>query len=375
MQRLIESSVNAVRMSVFVLVVSAVAVVSSERMFWFWAPSLSDYAIGVVFYAVPTAVVLAMIGRYRVSDWRSLLLVTPIFAYLVEGWITPVMYTGGPFIPFFPAWFGFWHGIMSFAILVVAFRRWIVAGAARPLLLASAGMGAFWGVWSSTLRLPENVNDSEMIDDLGELVVLDPTAFAGYAVTFTGVVMVLHWALGWLWPQRFQVGRQMTRIGFVLCLIGVVGWTVVIPWALTMFTAYAGLQIWGLRRHRHAIQGAEARGTFVPDLIAQLHGRVTVRSVLPVLSMGPTAALVYAMISAVDPSIRTLQVIMYGSITVQTLVGGWLTIRSLLACRRHADPGSHPQPNQDRGGTGLDYVDRGGDGGLQLDAAAATGIH
>ena len=103
----------------FVFVVSLIAAVGSERMFWFWSTGLDEHLFVSAFYSVATAVTLWAIDRYRVSTWWSLWLASPLFALVVEGVITPVTYSGGPFVPIFPAWFAFWHGVLAFGVIVV----------------------------------------------------------------------------------------------------------------------------------------------------------------------------------------------------------------------------------------------------------------
>ena len=306
----------------FVFLCACITAVMSERIFWFWSPGLAEHLAVSAFYALPVAFTLWAMATYRVNGVWSVLLAAPLYAYVTEGVITPILYTGGPFVPFFPAWFAFWHGIMAFGFLLLAVRHWLLAQAWKPLALTAVGTGLFWGIWASTLRLPENVNDEELIADLGEpLTVLGPAAFAFYALLFTGVLAAAHWLLGYVWPESYAPGRPTKVVVAGLVVAGAAMWTVAAVWALPMFIAYAGLQRWGLRRH--AATAAE------PDVVRQLHGRVRVRSLVPLFAIAPVAAGSYAVLWALDPSTLALQVIFYSVIAAQAVAGGWLTVAAL----------------------------------------------
>ncbi len=298
----------------------------SERIFWFWSPGIGGHLEVSAYYALPVAFTLWAMATYRVSSMWSVLLATPLYAYVTEGVITPVMYTGGPLVPFFPAWFSFWHGVMAFGLVLLAIRWWLVVEAWKPLTGAAVGLGLFWGVWSSTLRLPENANDAELVEDLGEaLTVLGPAAFARYTMLFTAVLMLAHWLLGFVWPHSYTPGRIHKVAVGGLVLAGATMWTVVVLWALPMFVTYVALQRWGLRRHAASADGY--------DIFARLHGRVRIRALLPLLVIAPTAAGTYATVWKLDPSETTLQVIFYGVIAMQTIAGAGLTVTALRRVR------------------------------------------
>ncbi|HEC10483.1 MAG TPA: hypothetical protein ENI86_13115, partial [Acidimicrobiales bacterium] len=158
---------SVLRWTAFILLGGAITSVGSERMFWFWSSNPVDHWLTSLVYAVPFAAALWAISRYRVGGLASLILVAPLFAYVTEGVITPVMYSGGPLIPFFPAWFTFWHGFIGLVGLWYLLHLWMVRGRRKLILAASVGLGAFWGLWSTTLWLPENVGDPELIADNG----------------------------------------------------------------------------------------------------------------------------------------------------------------------------------------------------------------
>ncbi len=332
------------RFVVLAFVTASIAAVMSERFFWFWSPAPLDHAAVAAFYALPTAAALLVVGRFGVSSTWSLLLVAPVFAYVIEGVLTPILYTGGPFNPFFPAWFTWWHGIMALVLGVFVVRAWLLASRRGLLALASIALGCFWGIWASTLRLPENVEDVELLADHDQLVVLGPGAFARYAITFTGIFMVAHLVLGFVWPKTSGPWPTAERVLGGLIAIAVVGWTVALPWALPMFVLYLMVPWRALRWHRDRQLGPGPRSG--PDLIAQLRGRVHPGAVAPLALLAPSAWLAYAALWLIDPSDQALRIIMYGTIAAQGVAA---TVLLVVAVRR-VRPG-RPGPDEQAGGS------------------------
>lgn len=325
---------KTLRSLAFVLTVTSIATIGSERIFWFWSPDVIDHTIVVSYYAIVVFLVLWTIDRFRLSSWRELALALPLYGYLAEGLLTPVMYSGGPFVPVFPAWFGAWHGLLSLGLLVFGLRWLLLYGRPAVTAVAALSIGLFWGVWSATLRLPENVNDEDLIADQGgPLHVLDPTEFAQYAVSFTAILIVGHWLLGHLWPTRFEPSRATLWPAFGVTALGVTVWTVAIPWALPMFVAYVGVHLWAMRRRPPVGRR--------PSAIHQLHGPVPLVRLVPLVVVAPTAAAVYALTWQIE-SLAVLRTIMWGTIAAQTVFGATVIVWALLGARRPA--GDRPQP-------------------------------
>ncbi|MEM8706717.1 MAG: hypothetical protein AAGE98_09695 [Actinomycetota bacterium] len=311
----------------FVYVVALIAAVVSERMFWFWSPGLRTHLEVAAFYAIAAAPLLWAIGRYRVNSWWSLMLALPLFSLVVEGIITPVVYSGGPFVPIFPAWFAFWHGVLGAGLFVFGIRWMLINSRTRLLLATSVGAGLFWALWSTTLWLPENLEDPELIEDTGApLELLDPGAFAVYAATFTAVTILGHIALHRLWPTSFEPKRITVRAVGVILVLWAAAWSVAIPWALPMFLAYAWLQRWGLRRHERTAVG--------PDLFARLAGPIRPSAFVALAPMAPVAAATYAVLWNLDLSLDVPRTFMWSMIAIQTIAGAVLMVRSLRRAGR-----------------------------------------
>ncbi|MEM8706807.1 MAG: hypothetical protein AAGE98_10145 [Actinomycetota bacterium] len=324
---------DGLRRLAFVYLVALVAAVVSERMFWFWSPGLRAHLEVAAFYAIAAGPLVWAIARYRVNSWWSLMLALPLFSLVVEGIITPVVYSGGPFVPIFPAWFAFWHGVLGAGLFVFGIRWMLVEGRTRLLLVTSVGAGLFWALWSTTLWLPENLEDPELIEDSGgPLQLLDPSEFAVYAATFTAVTIVGHVLLHRIWPRTFEPSRTTVRVGGGVLVLWAAAWTIAIPWALPMFVAYAWLQRWGLRRHERTATG--------PGLLARLAGPVRPIHFLALMPMAPVAAGTYAVLWNLDLPLDVPRTFMWSMIAVQTLAGGVLMVRSLRRSGRPDDASS-----------------------------------
>ncbi len=327
--------VSAVRSILFVYLLGLIMAIGAERIFWFWSPSLGVQLEIAAWYGLATAAGHMLMHRFHVTDWWSLMLVLPVIAFVVEGAITPVIYSGGPLVPVFPAWFSFWHGMFAFAGLVFLFRRWLLDEALLRLTAGSIGLGVFWALWSSTLWLPENVNDPELIEGAGgPLEILEPLAFTRYTVTMTAVFISGHALIGFVWPTASNgvVGRSGSlswseRGVLGLTLAGVTTWTFVFPWALPMFGLYCWVQLKGLRWHRSAVSA----GT--PSFVDGLSGRVSWRALLPVILIAPTAALGYTALWAIEPSDEAVRFFMYATIAVQGVTGFIVAVMALRRAR------------------------------------------
>ncbi len=316
--------------TLFLLLGGAITAVGSERMFWFWSSNPLDHWITAVVYAVPFSAALWAISRFGVRGLTSMLLVAPLFAYVTEGIITPVMYSGGPMVPVFPAWFTFWHGFIGLVTLWYLLHLWLVRGRRGLVLAAAGGLGTFWGLWSTTLWLPENVDDPELIADQGsKLTVLGPWSFTRYVVAFSVLLAVFHWVWGRLdIPPRFDPPRWLEVLYAVAVATMLVVWTASIPWALPMFVAYAGLQIFILRR------GATSGG---PTLLQDLAGPVSIPALLMLSAMPVAATGVYWLAWQIGPAEDTLRLLMVGTIAVQAAIA--VVVVAVAALRVLGSPG------------------------------------
>ena len=189
-----------VKRLLFVLLVTAVFVFFSEKMYWY----PQGYALGalLLFYAVPVYACLWAIDALRVQTGAGMVLVAGLYAFLVEGVLTPVLYEGGVLDPVLPAYFVAWHGLLAFLFGWYLVRKWLLVGQWRWLLAGSVSVGLLWGSWAITYWLPETFSDFARP---GQWPVAD---FALHAFTFTAMFMVAHGLLGrGGWVASFQPSR------------------------------------------------------------------------------------------------------------------------------------------------------------------------
>ncbi len=324
---------TGVRHLLFVYVIAWITVIGSERIFWYWQTDPLAHVEGAVWYSICTAALIAVLRRFEVHSMWGLVLALPIYGYVTEGVLTPVLYEGGP-TPVFPLFFTGWHGLFAVGVLLVAVRRLAIDGRTRALTALSVGIGVFFGTWSITSLLDGNRNDPELIADGGPLTVLDPAAFTAYAAMVVGFLLAGHGVLDRAWPA--DTSRLLVRAErpiMVVALLAAALWTFAAPWALPMFVGVCWLQFRLLRRHRHA--RPVAAGGPQPTLLDSMAGPVRWTSLLPLAAAFPAAALSYWAWWALAPSQAVLGAVYFGTVAVQTVGAGVLLV---LAWRRTRGP-------------------------------------
>jgi hypothetical protein len=320
----------------FVLVSALVMVVGSERIYWYYTDAdVRSFVELAAFYAIGAYALLWTIERFSVNEVWSLLVAAPVFAYVVEGVITPVLYEGGP-TPIFPAYFTGWHGLLSVMLLWFGVRRWLVAGRWRPVLVTAVVLGGFWGVHATAMWLPANLDDPQLAES--QPAIREPLDFLWYAVRSTAALMLGHLLLGrGLWVRRLGRSR-VAEWGAALTIVGIVAvWTVMIPWAAPMFVALLGGVAWVLRRHRRTATG--------PTLFEQLDGRVSLRDLAMLIPMPFVATGVYAALFALDPDDAVIEAVMWGSIAAVGLAGGTAIVASWSKVLRRPSDTSGARPD------------------------------
>ncbi len=331
---------TGLRNLLFVYAIAWITVAGSERMFWYWQTGLLAQIEGAVWYSICTAALVVVLRRFEVHSMWGLVLALPIYGYVTEGVLTPVLYEGGP-TPIFPLFFTGWHGLFAVGVLFIAVRRLALDDRVRALTALSVGIGVFFGTWSITSLLDGNRNDPELIADGGPLHVLDPLGFTGYAAMVVGVLIAGHVVVDRIWPadtSRLLVRAERPIVVVALLAAGL--WSIAAPWALPMFVGLCWLQFRLLRRHREARQIA-ALGSQA-TLLDSLGGPVRRISLLPLLAVFPSAALAYWAWWLLAPSQTALGVIYFGIVTVQTVGAGVL----LLLAWRHTRPHSADHPDE-----------------------------
>lgn len=342
--RWLDSARRGLRQWAMVTATALIAVVTSERLFWYYTDaepvSLAELAI---YYSIAVYAVFWCCHRFRVDGLVALVAAVPVFGYVVEGVITPILYSGGP-TPLFPLWFTAWHGGLGILLAWFGVRRLLLDGRAGALALLAGGLGWFWGNWATTLWLPENLNDPELAESAPRIREL--ADFAGYTAASTLALVVGHVVLDRVWVRDYRPSRSSAILVGGIILTMVVAYTVAIPWAAPMFVALLGLVAWVLRGRRDRVAG-EPDGS--ATIFRSLDGRIRWRS-LPALAALPAIAVpVHAMWFAIDPPLVVLRVVLYGTIAIQCLLATGALVWSArrLAAERRVAAADAPAGSED----------------------------
>lgn len=268
--------------------VALAAVMASERVYWYWSPlDLDTTSILTFFYGSAAAVALIALGLTRRAGIATAIIASGVYALVVEGVITPVIYEDGP-LPLLYLMFLGWHGVLAFVGFVYLIRKWALAGNAKAMALASLVTGVFWGVWALSSGVNDVVTESLFAEDGGSSGLRDPMSFALYAGLVTVVLAAAHVVMDRVWPKA---GWRPSRLLMVVAGMGCV-WmtaTLVIPavfWAPLKLGALAYI-LWRLMRR--ADTGDESQ----PTVIDELGGRIRYRTLLALAPMPVAAVGVY----------------------------------------------------------------------------------
>ena len=190
---------------------------------------------------------LWVLDRFAAQGWRTAILAGAVFAFLVEGIITPVLYEDGP-LPVLAAYFAGWHGIGSVALLWYGFRRFLLAGQTGRLALAAALCGLVFGIWSLVWWLPESA--AEVAGTGFAAGRWSVGRFALYAMVFSVALGAAHLLLNLVWRPRFAP----SRLGIAVVAAGLgffaIPTVIAVPWAPLKVGVLMLLVLVGLRRAR-----------------------------------------------------------------------------------------------------------------------------
>ena len=303
----------------FALLVAAVAVVFSEKMYWYVTGyGTLDLLVG---YFFPSYIMLWIIDAFRVRRFAPLFLAAAVFGFVAEGVLVGTIYEGGLLglfnISYTPL---AWH-----APLTVLFGWWwvgrrLAGGSLRGLVAGCAAVGLFWGLWSLAWWLPENVADPALLAQGARLGQWPPAEFALHAFTFTALLALAHWLLGrgGRLPS-FRPGRGEAALVIGGLLFFYAGVVVAVPWAPLKLLPLLGLTLGALavnrRREPPGSLLAEPRGPARPAALAAL------------FAMPAVAVAVYAVAAAVALPVDAIYVITsLGLVLGSAVLGGaaWL---------------------------------------------------
>ncbi len=216
----------------FVLAASTVVTTGAERVFWYWTTSPIAHLEVIAYYATSVVAFFWVLHRFAVDDVASLVLALPVFAYMTEGVLTPVLYSGGPFVPVFPLWFTAWHGLFATGAALFGVRWMLLSRRMGMLWSTMIALGVFWGLWSTTLWIPENAQDPELLAQHETLELLSATEFAFYAIGFSLLFALGHLVLDRTWQTSFDLPRWLRVVGVLWVAMFLISWSFAYLWAI-----------------------------------------------------------------------------------------------------------------------------------------------
>ncbi len=315
----------------FALLLAAVVVPFSEKMYWYVTGyGLADLLLG---YFLPAYLMLWVIDAFRVRRVAALFLAAAVFGFVAEGVLVGTLYEGGPLGLFNVSYTPLaWHAPLSILFGWHWLGRRLAAGSLWGLAAGCAAVGLLWGVWATAWWLPENAADPELLAAgarLGQWPVGD---FALHAFTFSGLVAAAHWLLA-------RGGRRPSfRPGWVeAALVGggllffFAGVLASVPWAPLKLLPLLGLTFGALyvnkRREPPGSLLAEATGPARPAGLAVL------------FVMPAAATAVYAALAALALPVDILYALTaYGLVLGPAVLGGVAYVmavaRIFLSARR-----------------------------------------
>jgi hypothetical protein len=267
----------------FVVATSTIVVVASERVYWYWTgPTPASLGVTVGVYALPSAVALWALAATRARTAHQLVLVASLFAVVVEGVLTPVVYEDGP-LPLLWAMFVGWHGLVAVVGFWYLTRRWLLERRVGRLAAAAIVVGLVWGVWAlaSAVHAPPTAAERADAGVTGE--VLGAGAFATYAVAVGALWAAAHALIGRVWPRGWRPTRTSTVALAAVTLAAAATTLLAVPWAAVKLAVLAGVPLVVLVRAGREVD-ADA-----PTVLDGLAGSIRVRDTL-VLLLAPLAA-------------------------------------------------------------------------------------
>lgn len=301
----------------FILLSSTVMVFFSEKAFWY----IQGYAIFelVLFYALPVAACVWVIELFKVQRLSGVVLVGSLFGFLVEGVLTPVVYEAGLLDPIMPAYFVGWHGMLSLVLGWYFIRKCLVEGRWKHLLLASSLFGLFWGFWSLTYRLPESIQEFQILVEAGESFIPGAWSiqnFALYTLVFSFMLAAAHWLLGkGFWQNRFPLRNwEIILLVMILVLLYLAQVMPVVPFGILKLAGLILLVVIPLKMAQ--ISPSE------PSMLSRLDGSFQAAHLVALLFMPVVATLVYALAEFFLPPEDWLRGLYISIYSLQTLAGG-----------------------------------------------------
>ena len=326
--------VSTVRIALWSFVGSIVLVMISERVYWYWAGMGPASLVELpAFYLVATLPALWLLRWLPAREPHQVVLAGALYGFVVEGVLTPIIYTDGP-LPILAALFVGWHGILAFVGGWYLVHRLLVERRRRALARLAAAFGAVWGIWAAVAALGDPPAEFPAAQPLV------PGAFGRYALGVGITFLLAHWLLGFVWPLRRRPTRWSTAliVGVAVVYLAIAVLPAV-PWAPAKLAVLVGGILWPARRSRSSVSPVE------PPVLDRLAGRVRLRDAAVLLVAPATATTTYGLATWHVPP-GGLVVLYWVAVAAQVLGGGvavvWATRRALAPPRT---PGTSEAPS------------------------------
>jgi len=319
--KVLKRSFVAARIAAFVALSAVIVTMASERVYWYWAGLNVGSIVEIsLFYLIPVTGALWALAHTKATRVHQVVLGGAFFAFLVEGVLTPVIYSDGP-LPIMAAMFVGWHGIVAFVGFWYLTRRWLLKGRTRLTAIAVAAFGVLWGIWAFVSA----VGDATDIE--GGAIVLEPSQFAVYALGVGATLAAAHWLIGFVWPTSWRPGKTSTVLVALLNVAYMaVAVVLIVPWAPLKLALLLGGTFWLMTKGRDTNRDE-------PRILDKLAGRVRARDAAVLLLMPLAAAATYGVIWAIGIS-SAISGTVYGALVIAQVLGGagayiWAVRRSL----------------------------------------------
>lgn len=320
------------RLAAFVALTALIVVMASERAYWTIGGLSVETLVGVpAFYLLPTGAALWALAAAGAQRTAQVVAGGAIFAFVVEGVLTAVVYEDGP-LPVLALMFVGWHGLIAFVGFWYLIRRWLVERRRLALSMSAVAFGVYWGTWSLTWTLPDPFGtDPVELAELGAgATALTPIEFLWYSLTVGAILAAAHWLLGFVWPRALRAGR---RTGVTIAVLaGVYHGVAVLPavmWAPLKLGALIGGAWWLLRRVPKCQES---------DIFSALHGRVLIRDAALVMAMPIASAVTYWVLWAASLSDASVQGLLETMVFSQVIAGAAGLIWAARRTRAPAAP-------------------------------------
>jgi hypothetical protein len=315
---------SALRGAGFVLGLGAVSWAWSEPGFWAGfrvGDGLAPWLLTWLAYTVAAGLSLRLARAHPAPGLATLLLVGAAYGWLIEGAVAGTTFEQ---LPFSLVWTGVaWHALITVVVGWWAYPAALRLGGRRAWL-ASAGVGAAFGVWAAGWwTTPPDVGQVQAVPE--------PARFLAFVLVIMSAAALGYWVMHlWAAPAPGRGGR----VGVILLAAVLITWFAVVvvpavPWAPLALAALLALA-WASVRRLAARGGSGPLPAPVDWPVGVPARRLLPAVLVPVVAMA--AYLGLAPLAPGDGGDSAVGIVAPGVIVVTSLAGtlalGWALWRA-----------------------------------------------